>query len=596
MSYVKSPYNFVPAPEEKEVFTPAWASQVSHDIPFEDGESGEIEIEITAETPIFIRDGQTKVSKSGSKDEPAEFSHFKINGNKQYFIPATSLKGMVRNVLEIMSFSRLAPVTLGNTIFGLRDMSNEQYKIREIRKNQAGWLIFGDNKWVIKPCIADKISIVSIKEYFSKNQRWDKDYDFREISAKEKYEICNLRDFNTAFNIRKFKDGYDKKGNYLHEIFDLDPNGRDGNGYLVMYGGIFNKKYEYIFDGPDEDTIELESQSLIKKFDKIEEKNPNSLWLYFNKELNLKKIPVFYKEVNGKVIHFGFSKLYRLNNAEYLKNLRPVSSYKNENSAPLSADLAQTIFGNISSNTGSLKGRVYFSHALALGEPKEISQESHEILGSPKASYYPYYLKQKDPRNNNFYTYQNPDSELRGFKKYHVRNDVQINKYDQDQLDSESMVHFKPLEANTKFTCKLRYHNLKPVELGALLSALTYHYNHDQLRHNMGMAKSMGYGRIKISPKIDKNNLLDYLKVFEKEMNKYSEVKFKKKWVESDQIKELGSLAKVCTDYTRLNFPKLEVEIGQKKVNEFNKVKEMFDFLKAPSEYPGSYFQVKSLL
>ena len=42
MSQVKSTYNFVPAPEEHEVFKPTWADHVSHDIPFEDGESGEI--------------------------------------------------------------------------------------------------------------------------------------------------------------------------------------------------------------------------------------------------------------------------------------------------------------------------------------------------------------------------------------------------------------------------------------------------------------------------------------------------------------------------------------------------------------------------
>jgi len=43
---VKSVYNFVPAPTEKEVFKPDWAEQVSHDIPFSDGESGEIEFTI----------------------------------------------------------------------------------------------------------------------------------------------------------------------------------------------------------------------------------------------------------------------------------------------------------------------------------------------------------------------------------------------------------------------------------------------------------------------------------------------------------------------------------------------------------------------
>ena len=57
---VKSPYNFVPAPTEDEVFYPDWADQVSYDIPFSDGESGEIEFTITAETPIFVRNGHSR--------------------------------------------------------------------------------------------------------------------------------------------------------------------------------------------------------------------------------------------------------------------------------------------------------------------------------------------------------------------------------------------------------------------------------------------------------------------------------------------------------------------------------------------------------
>jgi len=53
MPEVKAPYNFVPLNEK--VFFPDWADLVSHDIPFKNGLSGKIELEITAETPIFIR-------------------------------------------------------------------------------------------------------------------------------------------------------------------------------------------------------------------------------------------------------------------------------------------------------------------------------------------------------------------------------------------------------------------------------------------------------------------------------------------------------------------------------------------------------------
>ena len=143
---VKSTYNFVPAPLESEVFTPKWADQVSQDIPFSDGESGEIEFTITAKSPIFIRNGYSKGGESN------EFSHGIVNGEKKYFIPATSIKGMTRNVLEIITHARM------------KQVNDHRHSVRQIMKNKvvdegydlsgpekkqirAGWLIEQNNEF-----------------------------------------------------------------------------------------------------------------------------------------------------------------------------------------------------------------------------------------------------------------------------------------------------------------------------------------------------------------------------------------------------------------------------------------------------------------
>lgn len=589
MTQVKSPYNFVPAPVEDQVFKPDWANQVSHDIPFEDGESGEIEMGITAETPIFIRNGYKKPNEGEKPSE--EFSHFVAeNGQKQYFIPATSIKGMVRNVMEIMSLSRMSPIVLGNTIFGLRDMNNMEYSKTEIRGNASGWLIFENEKWVIKPCGSDKLSIKSIKTFFSSKLKWSKEYDFNDMSAKDKYILCGINDFKEVYQIEYSHDVNDRNGKVLYSIYDMDSKGED-DGYLVMFGGIGNKKYEYIFEGPENRSIELTDQNLITKMTNYESGNPDSLWNYFFKELGRKKIPVFYKQDprTKKVIHFGFSKLYRLNNGSYLKELSPVSTYNLSEGI----DLAQTIFGHVGDE--SLKGRVFFSHALAIGDPKEDGVKE-EILGSPKASYYPFYLKQDGEKVN---TYQSNRSELRGFKKYYSQNLQPKSKYDQDQIDSDSMVRFNPLKSDTKFRLKIRYHNLRKAEIGALLSALTYHGNHSELRHNLGLAKSFGYGRVKFELKLDIEKLKNYLREFEELMNSHTQ-KFGQKWIETEQVKDLGAMAKVATENTKLCYPKLEVEKWNhakrknEKINEFNEIKKMLDFLKNPSSY--NRYQIKSLL
>jgi len=114
MTIIKAPFNFVPVSDT--VFTPDWADQISQDIPFEDGMSGTIELKITAETPIFIKTGQRR----DQKDEDNSFS----NVNGEYFIPGTSLKGSIRNVLEIMSFGKMDHVE--NKKFTFREGKNKK--------------------------------------------------------------------------------------------------------------------------------------------------------------------------------------------------------------------------------------------------------------------------------------------------------------------------------------------------------------------------------------------------------------------------------------------------------------------------------------
>ena len=90
---ITAPYNFVPL--NKEVFYPSWADDISHDVPFEDGESGEIDITITAKSPIFIR------NHSDDKDNQSkEFCHH----NNLKYIPGSSLKGVIKTIVEIIGF------------------------------------------------------------------------------------------------------------------------------------------------------------------------------------------------------------------------------------------------------------------------------------------------------------------------------------------------------------------------------------------------------------------------------------------------------------------------------------------------------------
>ena len=97
---ISAPYNFVPLNEF--VFVPDWANDVSQDIPFADGEDGYIEVTWKNVSPLCIRDA------SGADGENYSMHVKMSDGSRLYFIPGSSLRGMLRNTLSIMSFGRLS--------------------------------------------------------------------------------------------------------------------------------------------------------------------------------------------------------------------------------------------------------------------------------------------------------------------------------------------------------------------------------------------------------------------------------------------------------------------------------------------------------
>jgi len=121
-----------------------------------------------------------------------------------------------------------------------------------------------------------------------------------------------------------------------------------------------------------------------------------------------------------------------------------------------------------------------------------------------------------------------------------VEPDITTLEIDDNRIETA----ITPLQSGSKFRCKIVVHNLLPIEIGALLSAITFHQN-DLCYHSIGMAKPLGYGKIKLSV-LDLNGfskeVKEYLKDFESAMN--GEIfDGKIKWHESEQIKNLFSMA-----------------------------------------------------
>lgn len=563
MQYIKAPFNFVPV--SKEVFYPGWADQISHDVPFSDGLSGQLTVELKAETPIFIRDSE----------EITRFCHVKDkNGNDEYFIPGTSLKGTIRSVLEILSFAKMDKIN--DHKFAIRDLHNpDVYNLMTDSANiKCGWLNLsvdenGSENVIISNCgvpwrISHKHLDYNFKTNFVGTFGQGGTANFKDESNKTahyKNDIWeNSVDKNELDNLH-FKLIQSKDNRILCNFSDKGGEGGD----IVFTGqpGPSGKQYEFVFPKKKDSQQVFVDAKIWKEFKfhylDHDPKHISADWKWRKGQLkNGEKIPVFFRinESNTKYVKdLGLAYLYKMPYAHSVKEFLP----EEHRLGFFKPDLAESIFGYVNEQD-ALKGRVQFSTAWADMKTVQKGKRINTILGSPKASYYPIYIKQtgsngsvdRTTKGRPIYkTFMDKGSvkepaELSGRKRYPV---VEQEVKNLPAGTADMGVEFTPLEKGAKFTATINYFNLRPVELGALLSALTFHNNASECYHGLGMAKPYGFGRVALS--ITDNGNLDknieyYLKAFESAVCAYLKVdKPDFQWHESAQVKEFIAMAKV---------------------------------------------------
>ncbi len=602
MANVSAPYNFVPL--NKNVFFPPWAELVSHDVPFQEGLSGKIKLKITAETPIFIRKPYEKGDEAGSyytNDKgdkiSKEFCHIKDVNGKKYYIPGSSLKGEIRNVLEIMSFSKLN--IFNNVKYSQREFNNtELYDKRKFANVKGGWVSKQGDEYIIEYSTEKpgRISFDELQNILSIdfNNIFGNNFNERDDNnktAQYKYNLVSNLPLSYKFTYLETRDGRklykrDSSGKPGTIVFTGQASGRKQKKDKRTKELIFNvdgspkmigKWLEFIFWKPNKKEELNEDDIRIKNFKMAyhdgDPGNESPDWKYFKQKLNNgEKIPVFITVKDGEIEHFGLSMLYKL------PYQRSVGEILGKEHLKIDKDLAETIFGYINEKNKDdtkLKGRVSVKHAFAtkvVVHPDEYTT----VLASPKPTYYPYYIEQDLNKYNvlktpNYSTYN--DGTIAGRKLYPVRDKINIISLSPSTITTT----FKPLDKGAEFETEIVFHNLLPEELGALLSAITFHGNSGKYRHNIGMAKPYGFGSVRIELKelktdkeYTKENMDDLMCAFEKLMDK----ELKDNWLQTEQIKELLAL-KYPIKITQENkswFKYLELSIEDRK-NEFEDLK-----------------------
>jgi len=461
-----APYNFVPLNRE--------VVEVDSEIPdadkyYSDRYTGWVDVEIEAITPLYIRSTLTqKEVEAGkeSKDKPDFFSP--VNRIR---IPGSSLRGMIRNLMEIVSYGKFHFIDKDRRLYyrGLADRSNlrEEYQRRmssyDRRSRRA--------QYNFSVGILRKSKRKDKGEYFEIKSSGDK---FKQILKKEAR--------------KRVKDAGKEYSEFNYYKVD--------EGYIVVSGDMANKKRDWlIYNPPDNAEIIPILDDDVKNY--LEDRNrsehvPNLIDLARKRS---EGVPCFYvrwqDEKKKERISFGHTGMFRL---AYEKTIgEHLFEELTENGK---IDFTEAIFGNEKKHAG----RIFFEDAFLTNTQNNplLSVETPQILSDPKPTTFQHYLVQNsdEVRQLNHY---NSDTLIRGYKMYWHKSGENWIETDKEAIEKHSSQYTKirPVKAGTKFQGRIRFENFSDKELGALLFALDLP---EGCAHKLGMGKPLGLGSVQITP------------------------------------------------------------------------------------------------
>lgn len=425
-----APYNFVPL--SRRVVRPSWGHHVQHDAPLKGALCGRITVELEAVGPLFVR---------GAGDQP-----FK-GPDGLPAIPGTSLRGMLRNVVEIATFSALTRVNAHR--FGVRDLHDRPHyadHMSAFGKGPngkgflqplvcAGWLVRrpddDTNPAEIVPCDFAKVHYSELIRFAQETGVHDF-HPGKKQGAEEKYLKWTSRGVvaQTTWLATQNPPGSPPRIGRYGVVSALSRAGQGQAGTLVFTGQPTRwdppppgaprpenapKQNDFVFfDIPNAPALPI-SAEVFDQFEFVHSdagqqhkntRDPNPIWKFWRSTFETGgRVPVFFLLRPDRTVRaLGFAMMFRLasdlSTAQLVRNAQPLDADDERNQW----DLARLIFGDVPLQDGSrsdgrhpgLRGRVSLGLAKLQGD-FTLLKAVEAVLGAPKASFYPAYVEQDHP-------------------------------------------------------------------------------------------------------------------------------------------------------------------------------------------------------
>lgn len=472
---IRVPYNFIPFSETVIDRYRSPDELPPHNVQRPDLLSGEIRVSITAETPIFLSGG-------GS---PAQFTR---DSQGRYCIPASSVRGLIRQNMQILGFGAVRPgLDIQRIRLFYRDSpfraksTDEGGEAEQPRPPvQSGYLHHLGKDYFIRPTTGAVLAV----------PRWQTDIYPPERETAPCAGGIRLRTARACI----YKVFYKEEAGRV-TFLTTDRFLRDGcrSGTLLCPNswtrGDSGSPTGSLYLFPEEDrnapTIPLTEEEILSHREDLSRrrKSVNSVvwqrfWALPEEQTSFGSgKPVFFVQKDG-FTSFGVSRVPRLAYAHALSDGLPPRHQQ----TPLTfLDYPSAILGHFYYTT-RYRSRVSVGTFSVQG-PVTPMEPRPLLLGEPKPGFYRAYVKDGLDYNEDGFT-------LSGYKHYWLKP-VQ-NCPARDNVAST----ITPLPPGTVFTGTIRYKNLHADELGLLLWSVGLEPGCMQ---SIGMGKPYGYGRVRIA-------------------------------------------------------------------------------------------------
>jgi CRISPR-associated protein (TIGR03986 family) len=488
--------------------------------------TGHLDVELTTLTPIYVRGAiDPQRPQDLENGQPTDFFH-RGDPKKTPVIPGSTLRGMIRGVFEILTWSRLEFISPRRLFYrsfadpaetGLRELYQRNF---DPDRFVAGVIVARGSGLALRVSLQARHGFAAVHV---EDPRLDpKIRGARDRRPTHELRTCYVRPILDARGVPQYHTLFQREASGDAPAAKLDiakfqvTDSRDGSGtpgYLVLPGKDMPPRKETGRQKPE--TARRWYQVILDPGDRFRDyvipaqtwhdyrgwrELTNGAWGALKpRELKEGEAAFGVLDESGNVVVLGANMMMPL---RYKHSLAEIAAKQQDTVGVAKRDMTRAVFGFVpaspTDDRDAVKSRVSFEDAVCVTPEPLYSQTGvyPDVLASPKPTSFQMYARSRDGRPVHW---DDPEAAIRGFKRYWhqsaERADAALHSERPAGANEQMSTTIRPVKSGVRFTGRVHFENLTSEEFGALIASVQLP---EGLAHKVGMAKNLGLGSVDV--------------------------------------------------------------------------------------------------